>query len=143
MSPFTSRGLGLLALLLMAGAAAACGSDPYSALITPTTPTTTTTDTFSGTLTRNGAATYPFATLQFGTVTVTLTIVGSDNTVAIGLGLGTWNGTSCQVVLANDQATQGNAIIGTVNAAGSLCARVYDVGNVVDPLPYEVQVVHP
>ena len=61
----------------------------------------------------------------------------------VGLSLGTWNGTSCQIVLANDKATQAAVVIGTASSAGSLCVRVYDVGNVADPITYEIQVVHP
>jgi hypothetical protein len=72
-----------------------------------------------------------------------LTSVGSDNTIPIGLGLGTWNGSACQILLANDSATPGVLVKAIVNAAGSLCVRVYDVGNVVGPLSYEVNVVHP
>jgi hypothetical protein len=136
-----SRGLRLLALLGMAAAAPACGGTLANL---PTAPTPTiSTDTFSGTLTRNGAATYPFAALQSGNVTASLTSVGSDNTIPIGLGLGTWNGSACQILLANDSATPGVLVKAIVNAAGSLCVRVYDVGNVVGPLSYEVNVVHP
>jgi hypothetical protein len=140
MNPLMFRGLRLLALLLLAGAAASCGGTIATAL---TTPTTTSTDTFSGTVTRNGAFTYPFAVTQAGTVTAAYTSVGPDNTIALGLALGTWDGVACQILIVNDNATAGVVVTGTVSAAGSLCVRVFDVGNIVNPLSYEVKVAHP
>ena len=135
-----SRGLRVLALLFLAGAASACGGTVAAAL---TTPTTTNTDTFSGTVTRNGAFTYPFAVQQAGTVTASYTGIGTDNTIALGLALGTWDGVACQILIVNDNATAGAVMTGTVSAAGSLCVRVFDAGYVVDPLAYEVRVIHP
>jgi hypothetical protein len=140
MNPSMCRGLRLLTLLLMAGGAASCGGTIASAL---TTPTTTSTDTFSGTVTRNGAFTYPFAVTAAGTVTAAYTSIGTDNTIALGLALGTWDGVACQVLITNDNATAGVVVTGTVSAAGSLCLRVFDVGYIVDPLSYEVKVAHP
>lgn len=132
--------LTFLAMVLAVGAPA-CSSD------TPTTPTTTTpvtvTDTFAGTLNQNGAASYSFTTAASGNVTAALSSLAPDSSLIVGLSLGTWNGSSCQIVLANDKATQSAVIIGTASAAGSLCVRVYDVGNVVGPATYEIQVNHP
>jgi hypothetical protein len=140
MNPLSSRGLGLLALLFMAGAAPGCGANT-AALTAPTLPTAT--DTYSGTMTRNGGFDYPFASTQAGTVTASFTNIGIDNTIALGLGLGTWNGSTCSILLVNDNATVGVTVSGAVSAAGSLCVRVFDVGYVGDPLAYQVQVVHP
>ena len=49
------------------------------------------------------------------------------------------------MVIANDRATQLTAIIGAVGSAGNLCVRVYDpaAGVVVEPLTFELTVVHP
>jgi hypothetical protein len=129
-----------LAMVLAVGAAA-CGSDLPT---TPTpTPPVTVTDTFAGTLNRNGAASYSFTTASSGSVTAALTTLAPDSTLIVGLSLGTWNGFACQIVLANDKATQTSTVVGTASAAGSLCVRVYDVGNVGDPTTYEIQVTHP
>ena len=133
--------VGRLAMVVTALCASACGDDTPSTP-TPTTPVTVT-DTWAGALNRNGAASYSFSTAASGNVTATISSLQPDSTVVVGLSLGTWNGTSCQVVLANDKATQSSYLIGTASAAGSLCVRVYDVGNVVDPLTYEIQVNHP
>ena len=117
----------------------ACSNTPT----TPSTPTTTTvTDTFSGTLSRNGASSYAFSVSAAGFVYATLTTV-ADSTTVVGLSLGTWTGTSCTVVLSNDQAVQGTTVTGSVTGIGTLCARVYDVGKVASPLDYQITVVHP
>jgi len=127
----------------MALAAWACGDDAPQSPASPTDPVpTTVTETFSGTLTVNGAATFPFSTLA-GTVTANLTSLGPDSTLAISMSLGTWSGTVCQIVLANDAAVQGSTVVGTASTASSLCVRVLDVGNLVEPLPFVVTVVHP
>lgn len=130
----------LIVAFLLAAAACTGGGTPTTP--TPATPTTIT-ETFNGTLNRNGAETHPFTVASSGSVQATLSKVEPDNTVLVGLSLGTWNGIACKIELANDNATQGSTITATVSSAGLLCVRVYDVGAVVDPLTYEVQVVHP
>jgi hypothetical protein len=76
-------------------------------------------------------------------VTATLTTLEPDSSLVVGLSLGTWNGQVCQIVLANDSATQGTVITGAVSSFGSLCVRIYDVGNLTGPINYEITVVHP
>lgn len=135
-SPRGLRGLALLSFL--AATTATCGNDAT----TPTAPDpVAVTVSFSGTLTPNDAETHPFDS-QRGTVTATLLSVAPDSTAVVGFSLGTWNGLSCAVVLANDKATQGVSIVGTVNSTGNLCVRIYDVGTIAEPLTYEVRVVH-
>lgn len=127
--------------LLLVAFVAGCGNNNSS---TPTTPTpTTVTDTFTGSINPNGAFTHTFTASASGTVTVTLTSVTPDSTVNVGLGLGTWNGVSCQVVLANDNALQGSVITGQLTGGGSLCVRVYDIGKLTASLSYELTAVHP
>jgi hypothetical protein len=117
-------------------------SDDTPTTPTPTTPTTVT-DTFSGTVTTNGAATHNFIAVAAGTVTATLTSLSPNPDLVIGFGIGTWNGTVCNVVLARDRAVQTTVIFGNVNAAGELCVRIYDVGTVTEPTDYSISVVHP
>src|SRR5262245_56945884 len=133
-----TRGLRWLAPLLFAGLVAGCDDDT----ITPIAPDrVSVTETFGGILLPNDAETFPF-TSSFGTVTATLLNLSPDNTIMLGLSLGTWNGLSCAVVLANDKATQGITLTGTVNSTGNLCMRVYDIGALSEALNYEVRVVH-
>lgn len=127
----------LLAILPLA----ACSED----LITAPSPSdpVTFTETFSGTVARSGGQTHPFLTQASGTVTATITALGPDNTIKVGFALGTWNGSSCQLVIVKDDAGASTAIIGAVSAVGSLCVRIYDVGQITTPAEYEIQVVHP
>lgn len=129
------------AAVLLAALSAACNNTP-----TVTTPTTTApvyvTDTFAGTLTRNGATTFPFSVSSQGAVTATLTSV-SEASLTIGMSLGSWNGTVCNILLANDQARQGVTMLGTASGIGTLCLRVYDIGQVTTPVDYTVTVSHP
>jgi hypothetical protein len=69
--------------------------------------------------------------------------VAPDSAIVMGLSLGTWNGAACQIVLANDNATQGTVVTALASSLGSFCVRVYDVGRLVEPTSYELQVVHP
>ena len=129
-----------LFIVVFALGAAACGSTAASTTA-PTTQTTIT-DTYGGTLNQNGGASFSFVTSQSGNVSAAITLLEPDATLLVGLGLGTWNGTACQVVLANDKATLNSFIVGAADRSGNLCVRVYDVGKVVDPILYEIQVTH-
>jgi ABC-type glycerol-3-phosphate transport system substrate-binding protein len=135
----------LLLLVTLAMGAAGCNDDTTNTPTTPTTPTTplTFTQTFSGALNTNGGATSPFTATTGGTVTATLTTISPDATVAVGMSLGTWTGSACQVVIANDNAVQGAIITGTVTSAASLCVRIYDVGKVTSAVNYTISVVRP
>jgi hypothetical protein len=129
-------------LLLLAAALTLWGCDDDNP-VTPTQPPVTVTDTFSGTLNQNGATTYTFSTQGIGQVTATVTRIEPDSTLVIGVSLGLLNGTNCSLSVTNDAATQGSIVSGAVTAPATLCVRVYDVGNVVTPITYSVEVSHP
>jgi hypothetical protein len=143
----------LLVSVLATGSA--CNNTSTTTPTTTTTTSTTTafsvTETFTGSLTTNGAASYSFTAQNSGTVFVTLTTltdsVNSGTTPpAVGVSLGTWNGTSCavQTGIFTDNAGAGASIAGTVTGAGVLCARIYDPGSRVnDTLAYTITVTHP
>lgn len=122
--------------------AVACEGDLASI---PTTPDpVTVTETFTGTLTINGAATHAFFTTATGTVTATLTSLGENPPAMIGLSLGTLSTTGiCSIILAKDNAVVTIVITGTVTTlSGSLCVRIYDVGSLTAAVPYEIKVEH-
>lgn len=110
----------------------------------PTTPDpVTVTETFSGTVSINGAATHTFFTGATGSVTATLTSLGENPPALIGFSMGTLSGATCMIVLANDRAVVTSVITGTVTTlSGSLCVRIYDVGSLTEPVPYEIKVEH-
>lgn len=132
----------LFAILLLAVCAAACDDDIIDTPITPTLPKT---ESFAGVVTQNGAQTHNFEVGAAGAVVATLKTIGADNTLIVSFALGTWTGTSCSIVLANDAATGGAILNGTMTGIGTLCARVGDVGNVAAGAgaPYTIEIVHP
>jgi hypothetical protein len=142
-----SRLLGRVLLLIsVLGLTAACGDKTPSTPTGPTTLPTVLTETFSGTLTKNAAYTHPFAVGDAGDVSVFLIVstdaAHPDTVIPIGVSLGTWNGASCAVVIANDNVSQGSSISGRATAAGNLCVRVYDVGFVPGSARYELLIDH-
>jgi hypothetical protein len=135
-----------LLLIPMLAAVAACGGNSNTAPTGPSTLPTVLTETFSGTLTRNSAYTHPFSVSDSGDVSVFL-ITSADardanNSIPIGVSLGTWNGASCAIVIANDNVAPGSSITGRATAAGNLCVRVYDVGFVPVASTYELLIDH-
>jgi hypothetical protein len=115
---------------------------------TPTTPTTPTapanvTETFTGTVNKNGAASHNFTSSAAGVIQATLKSLSPNSEIEVGFAVGTWSGLVCNVVLVRDRAVQSTVIYGNVNVSGELCVRVYDVGNVTEPIEYSIEVIHP
>jgi hypothetical protein len=131
----------LFAILLLACGAAGCDDDTPDTPLAPSVPVT---ETFTGTVTQNGASTHNFSTATSGAVTAKLTAIEPDNTVVVSFALGTWTGSACSVVLANDAATGGAELSGTMTGQGTLCARIADVGTIgTTGISYTIEVVHP
>jgi hypothetical protein len=133
--------LSALFFVSLLGGTSGCGDDNEPT--TPTEPTRpTTTRTFTGTVTVNGARTHEFNATGSGRIDVTLTSLAPDSAARVGVSIGTWNGSACQIVIANDNATQGTLVAGNASAAGAFCVRVYDVGQLSGAADYTVTVVH-
>jgi hypothetical protein len=135
----------LLVVLLAAGA---CGGGEDD---TPTGPPPTSTEnrTFSDVLTLNGARTYTFTVTATGSITAQLTSLAwedpaiTDPVVPVGLSLGTWNGSICQIVLDNPATTSGQVVVGQTTALGDFCVRIYDAaGKVVKPEKFVIDVFY-
>jgi len=131
----------LLPVLFLACGLTACDDATPTA---PTRPDPVTTP-FSGTVTQNGAATHTLTTTTGGLVTATLTNVGGPGGQVIGFSLGNVIGSACSVVLANDTATAGTVLSGTLSGTTNLCVRMYDAGTLPSGtvVSYTVEVVHP
>ena len=135
---FSSR---LAPVLVAVLALSACGEDEIT---TPTTPTPTmVTETFSGTVTQRGAQAHAFSTQGSGTITATLKFLVPDPAVPMGFALGTWNGSTCTLVITKTDAVESTIITGASSALGSLCVYIHDVGNLTAPAEYEIEVIHP
>jgi hypothetical protein len=134
-------------LVLCAAVAAAGASSGCSNTESVSTPSvTTSTETFSGNLTQSSTITHTFTVSAKGTVTISLTGVSPLTTMALGVSLGTWNGTACGSAFAeNKDARSGSAALSGTAATGNYCVRVYDSGNVPSSwtVAYTVNVVHP
>lgn len=128
---------------LVAAFAPACSGSAFNNFPTAPTapPAAQITETFDGRVTVNGAITHPFIAQRAGTVTARLAALDPEDAV-VGLYIGTWTGNACQVFLPNDTATLNTAVIGTAQAAGNFCVRVYDVGQMTAPVSYQVVVTH-
>ena len=137
--------LALAALAVTAITAAACtGNDNSGSTTAPTTALLL--NEFTGTLTQNGAQSYPFNVLSSGTITGKIETLSPDLTQIVGFGIGVWDGLSCQASpgVWNDRASQNTIVEGQVNAAGSLCVRIYDsLGTLPQPQTYDILVTHP
>ena len=119
-----------------------CGDDPITTVAPAPTPGTLT-FTYSGILTKNGAFTHPFTVTGIGGISAQLVSLAPDSIVPVGMGIGTWNGSSCLIVLANDASIQGSVVIGAASTAGEFCVRIYDAaGTVSEPQTYTVEVTH-
>ena len=131
-------------VLVAALATAGCSDDPITN--PDQTPPTQVTETYSGTLTVNGAVSHPIVVQTAGNVVSTVSALNPvDDDTAIGLSMGTWNGIACSVgapTLANDNAKVGVSLTGTATATGNYCVRVYDVGKIKQATSYELSVTH-
>ena len=139
MRAFILRALVLLVALVAAG----CEGDINKF---PTTPDPViVTETFTGTLTVNGAQTHNVFTGATGVVSATLTSLGENAPEKVGFSMGTLSSVgTCTVVVHNDNAVVQTALTGTVaNLNGTLCVRIFDVGTMSAPVDYTLTVSHP
>ena len=133
-----ARFIPVAALLLVVSG---CGGDGD----TPTTPEPIpdVVDSFSGVLTTSGAATHTFKVSRASQIVAQLVSLTPNSEKTISVSLGTWNGSICQIVLANDATKQGDIVPGATQAAGDFCLRVLDPnGSVTEAQFYVVLVTH-
>ena len=132
-------------LLLVPLAIAASGCSSTNDTVTTPTPTVPVlvTQTFDGAISAGGVN-YHLLSAQKGEVTTTMTGIGLDPNVTIGMSIGVYSLVSCTIVLDNPAATIGTQLKGTATAANSLCVKVYDAGTVTgtNTLSYALTVAH-
>ena len=141
-------------VLVAALAAAGCSDDPITN--PDQTPPTQVTETYTGTLTVNGAISHPIVVQTAGNVVATLTTLdpstvvvnGEEHPAEVGLSMGTFNGIACNVgapTLSNDRTKVGVSLTGTATATGNYCIRIYDSGGdyrIKQATAYELTVTH-
>ncbi len=108
---------------------------------TPVPAVPTVTDTFSDTLLGSGPNTHIFNVTVIGGVKVTLTDV--EPSAAVGIGIGTPSLGSCSII-DRTQAVAGKTILmsGTATVPGQYCVTIFDLGNLVEPAVYSIDVLH-
>jgi len=136
-----SRSTTFLALLLLTPLVSACGDDDPADLPSAPTPVAIT-EQFLGDLNPNGGRTHPFVVLQAGQVSARLTALSPDDTLKVGLSIGTWNGQVCQIVLANDAAALNTTVVGAAQQTGQFCVRINDNGRLTASTDYQIDVTH-
>ena len=132
-------------LLLVAVATLAGGCDDTDTPTTPTPPTIVT-DTFTGTLTVNGARTHPFTTEAAGSIVATLTTLEVESGITVGLSFGifTPSANTCLILVDNSAVMQATRVTGQVSSAGNYCVRIYDAsGSLTGPANYTITLEHP
>jgi hypothetical protein len=131
--------------LLAAAAAAACHSTTTTAPTTTAAAPSTLTDTFTGTIAQTANMSFPFTVAATGNVQVTLTDVEPLTTMALGIAIGSWDGTTCTPgVATTDHAKSGVVALTGTAVAGSYCVQVSDAGNIPPTwtVSFTVQVTH-
>ncbi len=147
----------LLLVALVVTAAACSDSGAVSTTSTVMTqpadnsPISTFPDSGTGTLTKNGAATFSFGTTVSGPIVARLiTLTPNDS---VGLWLGTYDGSYCAYGSGKENAIQYDPNDpdpeqpGRVNAfapsSGSYCVRIYDANGTASGQTYQIAVTHP
>jgi hypothetical protein len=134
-----------ISAILIAIAAAGCGSDTAT---TPTSPTTATVTTilFAGTLQPKATRFYSYTVTAAGTVTAMLASLeqaGAPKSNALELGLGIPAGTGCAVESPSSTTTSLVPQIKQDAVIGTYCVRVADTIGLPAPMNFTIRVIHP
>jgi len=137
----------VLVLPVVAALVSACGTptEPTDAkLPSPTDGLVPVTQTFNGTLVSGGSILHTFHTMP-GLVKVTLdSLAPAADAPLIGLGIGMWDGLSCQIVFETPFGAPGSELIGTSSIDSQVCVKVWDLGTLAADaaLKYQLTAVH-
>jgi hypothetical protein len=140
----TAATVAAMALLAMS---TGCGGSSSSSTTAPSAVTFT--DVFSGTVAQ-GSTSYGtdnknhFTVKQAGNISAAITKLSPLSTITVGLGLGVYDGATgtCGLQLFSDAAKLNLTLTASVGVGGELCVGVYDVGNITEPVDYEVTITH-
>jgi ABC-type transport system substrate-binding protein len=129
------------ALLALALVGSACDNGPDAS--TAPTPVLVT-ETFTGTVTLNGAVSHGFTVSTGGPTVAEITAIDPAGAF-IGFEMGTWSGVVCTAVLSNDAGTVASVLRANTQSSASLCVRMHDPNGILidTPVTYTVTVVHP
>ena len=126
--------------LLVATTFIGCGSNNTPTVPTQPTPVTIT-ESFSDSLNVNGARTHSFTVDRAGGVSAQVKAL-SDQSATLGVGLGTFNGAACTIIISNTAAVLNTTVTGTAQSTGQFCVWVNDVGKLTAGVDYTIDVTH-
>ena len=126
--------------------AVGCSNSSDTSTTLPTAPSSPlVTENFSGTVQPLSNDAKPFTVTSDGSpITVDLTSAGPPATIAMGIGVGTFVGGTCQLSSGGSTTAPAGStpqLSGTISA-GQYCFMVYDVGNQSGPITYTAVVNH-
>ena len=126
---------------MLGAALATAGCADPAAPTTPTPAAPTILETFSDTLLVLGSNTHQFNVDKVGGVRVTLSAV--EPGALVGIGVGTPSLGSCSV-LDHVEAVAGKTVLlsGTATVPGAYCVTIFDLGKLVAPAVYTINVLH-
>jgi hypothetical protein len=116
-----------------------CGDEP--ATTTPTSVSSPTTVNWTTHVGTNGSASRSFVASRAGSVTVMLR--SADVPLGIGVGVPGASGGGCRAAVSVTAAPNDAPQLTTAVEEGTFCVLVFDVGGIVDPIPFTLQLVHP
>jgi hypothetical protein len=96
---------------------------------------------FSGTLTVNGAQTHSFTVDRAGAVSAQVKAL-SDQSATLGVSLGAYNGSACTIIISKTDAVLNSSVAGTAQSTGQFCVWVNDVGKLTSGVDYTIDVTH-
>jgi len=141
------RAFRVLVLLVVAALASACGTPTEPTDVTPPSPTeglVAVTEAFNGTLVSGGTNLHTFHTMP-GLVKVTLVSLDpAADAPLVSIGIGMWDGLSCQLVFETRDGAPGSDLLGTASIDSRVCIKVWDAGTLAADaaLKYHVTAVH-
>ena len=129
-----------VALCGLAVAAAACGGTKN----TTTAPSTTATNKVSwfSTLSPGGTSTRSFTVSKAGTVSFTVK-QGNGPAIGVGLGLPRDTGGGCRLGFDSRTTPGITSSFSTSVESGQYCVQLYDLGTLVNPEPFTVDITLP
>jgi hypothetical protein len=109
----------------------------------PAAPSAPVTESLGGLLQPTGLNVHPFTAGAAGDVSITLTTIDALPAASLGIGLGTFEGGSCNVQYSYAGFKVGTLWTTAVGNKGSYCLAVYDTGQVTVKVNYAIKLVHP
>lgn len=130
--------------LLFAALLAAAGCDDATTATSPTV-TSPVTELFSGQFMPGGTAAHAFTAASAGTVSITLSQLGPQAGLVVGLGIGIpqSNGSGCLMTQIMEAGAATSPQLTVQVDQGSYCVRLHDLGTLASQVAFTVTIVRP